>query len=164
MLATKSLSGNVSNVTGKRLDLENKGSKSNQPSWFNYWDRARIINKDGRNDYVIRGDKVKINYLDPEPEGIDDEIPLEIIITGRPEWKKVAGEVEGIAGSGESRQLILKKNKKYNLDTAATLCQEDGSAITLSGINPGDKVEAMVDGAGIIMKIILKDPPVKKTT
>ena len=166
VLATKSLSGNVISVAGKRLELEDKGSKSNQPTWFNYWDRARIINKDGRNDYVIRGDKVKITYLDPDPEGIDDEIPLEIIITGRPEWKKVTGEVEGIAGSGdgESRQLILKKNKKYTLDTTAAVYREDGSIIALSHINPGDKVEAMVDGAGIVMKLILKDPPAKKTS
>ncbi|MDD2372467.1 MAG: S-layer homology domain-containing protein [Syntrophomonadaceae bacterium] len=159
VLTTKSLSGNVNSVTGKRLELENKGSKGNQPTWFNYWDRARIINKDGRNDYVIRGDKVKITYLDPDPEGIDDEIPLEIIITGRPQWKKVTGEVERIGGSGEGRQVVLKKNKNYTLDTTATVYREDGSIIALSDINPGDKVEAMVDGAGIVMKLILKDPP-----
>lgn len=164
VLTTKSLSGNVNSVTGKRLELENKGSKSNQPTWFNYWDRARIINKDGRNDYVIRGDKVKITYLDPDPEGIDDEIPLEIIITGRPQWKKVTGDVERIGGSGEGRQVVLKKNKNYTLDTTATVYREDGSIIALSDINPGDKVEAMVDGAGIVMKLILKDPPAKKSS
>lgn len=164
VLQTKSLSGNVVSVTGKRLELENKGSKGNQPTWFNYWDRARTIDKVGRSDHVLRGDKVKITYLDPDPEGIDDEIPLEIIITGRPQWKKVTGEVEGIAGSGEVRQVILKKNKNYTLDADATVCREDGSAITLSNINPGDKVEAMVDGAAIIMKLILKNPPTKQTT
>ena len=72
--------------------------------------------------------------------------------------------MEGIAGSGEVRQVILKKNKNYTLDANATVCREDGSAITLSNINPGDKVEAMVDGAGIIMKLILKNPPTKQTT
>ncbi|MDD3271936.1 MAG: hypothetical protein PHR04_07580, partial [Syntrophomonadaceae bacterium] len=164
VLTTKSLSGNVKSVTGKRLELENKGSKGYQPTGFNYWDRARIINKDGRNDYVIRGDKVKITYLDPDPEGIDDEIPLEIIITGRPQWKKVTGDVERIGGSGEGRQVVLKKNKNYTLDTTATVYREDGSIIALSDINPGDKVEAMVDGAGIVMKLILKDPPAKKSS
>jgi hypothetical protein len=164
VLTTKSLSGNVNSVTGRRLYLESKGSKSNKPTWFNYWDRARIINKDGRSDYVLRGDKVKITYLDPDPEGIDDEIPLEIIITGRPEWKKVSGEIEKVAGSGDARQIVLKKNKNYTLDTTATVYREDGSIIALSSIRPGDKVEAMVDGAGVIMKLILKDPPANKSS
>mgnify|MGYP000849552983 CR=1 FL=1 len=164
VLTTKSLSGSVNSITGKRLYLENKGSKSNKPTWFNYWDRARIISKDGRSEHVVRGDKVKITYLDPDPEGIDDEIPLEIIITGRPEWKKVSGEIEKIAGSGNARQIVLKKNKNYTLDTTATVYREDGSIIGFSDINPGDKVEAMVDGAGIVMKIILKDPPANKSS
>ena len=144
--------------------MENKGSKSNKPTWFNYWDRARIIEKDGRSDHVLRGDKVKITYLDPDPEGIDDEIPLEIIITGRPDWKKVTGEIEGISGSGQGRQVVLKKNKKYTLDANATICREDGSLIAFNTISPGDKVEVMVDGAGVVMKLILKDPPAKKSS
>ncbi len=164
VLTTKNLSGSVNSIIGSRLYLENKGSKSNKPTWFNYWDRARIIDKDGRSDHVLRGDKVKITYLDPDPEGIDDEIPLEIIITGRPDWKKVTGEIEGISGSGQGRQVVLKKNKKYTLDANATICREDGSLIAFNTISPGDKVEVMVDGAGVVMKLILKDPPAKKSS
>lgn len=161
VLDTKSLSGSVHSVTGKRLDLDGKGS-SKKPLWFNYWDRARIIDKDGRNNHVIRGDKVKITYLDPDPDGIDDEIPLEIIITNRPELKKVSGEVEKTGDSYEGRQVVLKKNKSYILDGTAAICREDGSTIDFNIIKPGDKVEVMLDGAGLIMKLTLMNPKTPK--
>ncbi len=157
VLDAKSLSGSVRRVTERRLDLDGKVSGS-KPSSFNYWDRARIIDKDGRNDSVRRGDKVKITYLDPEPDGIDDEIPLEITITKRPEWKKVSGEVEKTGGSREGKQLVLKKNKSYILDDSADIYREDGGSIDFNTIKPGDKVEAMLDGAGIVMKLTLINP------
>lgn len=161
ILNTKSLSGSVRSVDGNRLDLDGKGS-GKKPLWFNYWDRARIIDKDGRGDNVIRGDKVKITYLDPDPDGIDDEIPLEIIITGRPEWKKVSGEVEITGSTHEGRRLVLKKNKNYVLDATAAIYRGDGSLIDFTLIKPGDRVEAMVDGAGIIMKLTLMNPKTSK--
>lgn len=157
VLDTKSLSGNVHNVTGSRLDLGDKGS-GKKPHWFNYWDRARIVDKDGRTSHVIRGDKVKITYLDPDPDGIDDEIPLEIVVTGRPEWKEVRGEIETTGGSTEERKIVLKKNKTYSLDKSVTICREDGSSIDLNTLKAGDKVEVMVDGAGVVMKITLMNP------
>ncbi|MGS0765320.1 S-layer homology domain-containing protein [Syntrophomonas curvata] len=160
VLDTKSLSGSVCRVTGKRLDLDSKGS-GKKPLWFNYWDRARIIDKNGHNNGVIRGDKVKITYLDPDPGGIDDEIPLEIIITSRPEWKKISGEVEKTGDSYEGRQLVLKKNKSYILDGSAAIYRENGSSIDFNSVKTGDKVEAMLDGAGIVMKLTVMDPKVK---
>ncbi|MFA4884863.1 MAG: hypothetical protein WC601_03655 [Desulfotomaculaceae bacterium] len=52
-----------------RADFRYKGSK---PGWFNYYDRARDVQV---------GETVQITYLDPFPEEIDDEIPLEIKVT-----------------------------------------------------------------------------------
>ena len=153
VLNTKKVSASVREVDGNRLELDSKGSKSKTPGLFNYYERARIVDKDGQSENVLRGDKVKITYLDPDPEGIDDEIPLEIIITNRPAWKKVSGEVEKTSDSSRTRQLVLKKNKTYELDKSASICRESGSTIGFHFIKPGDRVEAMLDGAGIVMKI-----------
>jgi len=158
ILDTKSVSGTVSSLEGIRLNLESKES-SKKPQWFNYWDRARIVDKNGRRlENVERGDKLKITYLDPDPEGIDDEIPLEIIITNRPQWKKISGEIERIGNSSSGRQLVLKKNKEYAVDDKAKIMNEDGSICNFSSLEPGDRVEAMVDGAGIIMELTIKQP------
>lgn len=78
VLDVKTISGQVDRLDGRRLYL--KGSPSdNKPGWFNHYDYARIVNKDG---VVINGiladDKVQVTYLDPYPDEIDDELPLEI--------------------------------------------------------------------------------------
>jgi hypothetical protein len=79
-LEVKTVSGTVETID-RRLYLK-EGSSKNKPGWFNYWDRARVVDKDGlKKGGVLIGDKVQITYLDPLPEGIDDEIPLEIKIT-----------------------------------------------------------------------------------
>jgi hypothetical protein len=153
VLDTKSLSGTVKNIEGKRIYLENRGTY--KPQWFNYWDRARIVDKDGYSYNLKRGDKIKVIYIDPDPDGIDDEIPLEIIVTSRPEWKKVRGEVERVINGTGERQLVLKKSKYFTLDANAKVHCQDGSALDFSLLLPGDRVELMQDGAGIIMELIL---------
>lgn len=153
VLNTKKVSARVQEVEGHKLELDSKGSKSRTPGWFNYYERARIVDKDGLSENVLRGDKVKITYLDPDPEGIDDEIPLEIIITNRPAWKKVSGEVEKTGDSGRTRQLVLKKNKVYKLDSSASILKKDGTTFDFNSIMPGDRVEVMLDGVGMVMKI-----------
>ncbi len=81
LLEVKSVSGTVKSL-GRRLDLEKGSWSSGKPPWFNNWDRARIVDRDGVKKWeVVVGDKVKITYLDPQPNEIDDEIPLEIVIT-----------------------------------------------------------------------------------
>ena len=77
LLDVKSISGKIESFDGRRLYLEGKSS-GNKPRWFNYYDRARVVDKEGfsRGGAQI-GDKVMITYLDPYPEEIDDEIPLE---------------------------------------------------------------------------------------
>lgn len=78
VLEVKTVSGQVEKLDGRRLYLKG-GLSGNKPGWFNYYDRARVVNKDGvgRGD-VQAGEKVQITYLDPFPKEIDDEIPLEI--------------------------------------------------------------------------------------
>jgi hypothetical protein len=44
-----------------------------------HYEFARIVDKEGvRRDGILPGEKVQVTYLDPFPEEIDDEIPLEI--------------------------------------------------------------------------------------
>ncbi len=80
MLEVKSISGKIEKFDGRRLYLAGKSSAS-KPGWFNYYDRARVVDKEGfsRGD-AQAGDKVQITYLDPYPGEIDDEIPLEIMV------------------------------------------------------------------------------------
>ncbi len=86
-LATKQVSAKVQSFTGGRLLLSTKVSK-NQPGWFNYWDRARVVDSNGDSlGGVQAGDSIKVTYLDPDPGQIDDEIPLEIAVTSRPTSK-----------------------------------------------------------------------------
>ncbi len=66
--------------------------------------------------------------------------------------------MEKTGGSREGKQLVLKKNKSYILDDSADIYREDGGSIDFNTIKPGDKVEAMLDGAGIVMKLILINP------
>jgi len=78
ILEVKTVSGKVDNFMRGRLYLKG-GLSGNKPGWFNYYDRARMVNKDGvRKGYVSIGDQVRITYLDPFPSEIDDEIALEI--------------------------------------------------------------------------------------
>lgn len=81
LLDTKKLSGKVEQVTGSRLYLDGKSSGT-RPKWFNNWDYARIVDKNGNSlGEVQAGDSVQVTYLDPLPKEIDDEIPLEIVQT-----------------------------------------------------------------------------------
>lgn len=79
-LDVKTLSDTVESVSANRLYLKSGGSKS-KPGWINNWEFARIIDNNGKPiDNVLENDKVQITYLDPYPNEIDDEIPLEIKI------------------------------------------------------------------------------------
>lgn len=157
LLETKNVSGVVGGLTDHRLSLSGKTTKNGIPEWFNYWDRARIVDKDGvRAGNVARGDTVKITYLDPIPEGIDDEIPLEIMITSESVLKKVTGVVQSPSGSARMDQIILSKDKSYDIDSTATIYLSNGTETTFSAIQIGDKVEMEVDGAGVVMKVTIK--------
>ncbi|GBF35540.1 S-layer homology domain [Desulfocucumis palustris] len=81
LLDTKTKSDTVVKAGDGTLYLKSKVSK-NKPGWLNHWDLARIVDLDGnpRSD-ILPNDKVEITYLDPFPDEIDDEIPLEIKIT-----------------------------------------------------------------------------------
>ena len=78
MLEVKSISGQIERFDGRRLYLKGKSSAS-KPGWFNYYDRARVVDREGFSRGEVQvGDRVQITYLDPYPGEIDDEIPLEI--------------------------------------------------------------------------------------
>ncbi|PKM76621.1 MAG: hypothetical protein CVU90_11760 [Firmicutes bacterium HGW-Firmicutes-15] len=152
-LETKNISGTVKSLSDLRLDLDGKASKIGIPGWFNYWDRARVVDKDGNKaGGVMRGDKVKITYLDTIPGEIEDEIPLEIMISSTSKLKKVTGEVQA---SSSSQQITLKKDKVYQIDPSASVYLSDGTKTTFGTIRAVDKVELQVDGAGVVMKITI---------
>ncbi len=152
-LETKSISGTVGKLSGSRLDMDAKATKVGIPEWFNYWDRARLVDKDGKRfSNVMRGDKVKVIYLDPIPGEIDDEIPLEIMISSTSVSKKVTGEVQASSGA---EQITLKKDKVYQIDSTATVYLSNGTAATFAAIRTADKVDLQVDGAGVVMKITI---------
>jgi hypothetical protein len=159
VLDTQTISGTIASLTGKRLTLASKGSsKIGKPEWFNYWDRARIVDRDGlAMSGVIRGDKIKVTYLDPYPGEIDDEIPLEIVVTSRPELKGKKGEIEKISVQGDSLRIWMKKNKEYTVDQNVKVYEGDGSEISFSGLKVGNKVEMQIDGASVIMAISLPE-------
>lgn len=78
LLGVKNISGQVESFGDGRLYLKGELT-AKKPGWFNGYEFARIVDKDGvRKDSVSAGDKVQITYIDPYPEEIDDEIPLEI--------------------------------------------------------------------------------------
>ncbi|HOV80439.1 MAG TPA: hypothetical protein PK728_10085, partial [Bacillota bacterium] len=78
VLEVKTVTGTVGRFDGYRMHLE-EGMSDNKPGWFNYWDRARVVDRDGlKKGSVLAGDRVEVTYLDPYPEEIDDEIPLQI--------------------------------------------------------------------------------------
>ncbi len=81
MLEVKNVSGQIEMVDNKRLYLKG-GVTSSKPGWFNHYDLARVVDKEGfkRSDAQV-GETVQITYLDPFPEEIDDEIILEIKVT-----------------------------------------------------------------------------------
>ncbi|OPX91272.1 S-layer homology domain-containing protein [Pelotomaculum sp. PtaB.Bin117] len=81
LLEVKTTSGKVDRIEGGRLYL--KGDPSgNKPVWFNHYDFARIVNKDGdREGEVKTNSQVTITYLDPLPGEIDDEAAIEIKVT-----------------------------------------------------------------------------------
>lgn len=154
-LKTANISGTVQRLSVRTLNLEEKASsKNNKPSWFNYWDRARIVDKDGkRMGSVVRGDKVQVTYLDPIPEGIDDEIPLEIKISSRPDLKKVKGLVESIINNTGNKAIIIKKNKNYPADETISVSEAVyGTTIPFINLKAGNEIEMYLDGAGVVMK------------
>ena len=63
---------------------------------------------------VVRGDKVKVTYLDRDTDGIDDEIPLEIIITSRPDLKKVKGVIESIVATTGSKAILVQEKQELS--------------------------------------------------
>ena len=76
-LVTKKKSGKVDHIQGTRLYLV--ASANAWPAWFNYYDRARIVDKDGIYMEDVRdGDSIEVTYIDPNPNEIDDEIVVEI--------------------------------------------------------------------------------------
>ncbi len=176
ILTPKNVSGTVSSLTGKCLTLAGKAKSTSskrtvndgssasvkttksttaKPEWFNYWDRARIVDKNGKAmGNVMRGDKVKITYLDPIPGEIEDEITLEIMVTSRPALKKVKAEVESTESAGGKYSIIVKKNKYYDVDDSVSVYSSVYSTTyTFDYIKTGDKVEMQVDGAKFVMKI-----------
>ena len=79
VLDVKKVSGKIESLSGKTLRLAGKGDK--WPLWFNYWDRARIVDREGRAAGAPAvGDSVQITYLDPLPDEIEDERVLEIAL------------------------------------------------------------------------------------
>ena len=76
-LVTKKKSGKVDRIQGSRLYLV--ASANAWPAWFNYYDRARIVDRDGVYMEDVRvGDSIEVTYIDPNPNEIDDEIVVEI--------------------------------------------------------------------------------------
>lgn len=154
VLKTKKTSGTVQSLTDRRLTLKGRGSGKKTPGWFNYYDWARIVDKDGRPlSTVLRGDRVQITYLDPIPEGIDDEIPLEIVITKSPEPKIVKGTVQETRSGAGGYFLILKKNKRYDVDRSVSVKSPKGESCFFSDLLEGQQVVLQVDGAGVVIAI-----------
>lgn len=80
-LETYTVSGTVSELSGARLYLK-EGLTGVKKIWFDHWDNARVVDKNGvYTAGPVVGDQVKITYLDPLPKELDDEIPLEIMIS-----------------------------------------------------------------------------------
>jgi hypothetical protein len=156
LLETKNVSGTVGKSSGYRISLDGKASKNRIPNWFDHCGWARVVDNDGiKTSDVVRGDKVKITYLDAIPGEIDGEIPLEIMITSRSVLKKATGEVQDTGSSEGLYQIILKKDQVYKVDSTAIIYLPDGTKTTFSAIQIGDKVELEVDGTGIAMKVTI---------
>lgn len=153
LLDVRKVSGIVSSLKGGRLYLKGKSSKS-ALEWINNWEFARIVDQEGVvSGNPQRGDQVRIIYLDPKPEEIDDEIPLEIVILKRSEVKKEIGVVQKVAKKSNDYLLILEKNKEYEVDFDARVILSDGSRGKFSDLIPGMHVEIKIDGAGVVTEI-----------
>ncbi|OPX89535.1 MAG: Cellulosome-anchoring protein precursor [Pelotomaculum sp. PtaB.Bin104] len=80
LLDVKTTSGKVDRIEMGRLYLKGN-STGKKPIWFNHYDNARIINKEGVQQGIVQADdQVSITYLDPIPDEIDDELVIEIKI------------------------------------------------------------------------------------
>jgi len=157
ILKTASVSGTIMRFDSYRMFLSAQGSGKNRPEWFNYYDRARVVDSKGiRVASPIRGDKVKVTYLDPDPQGIDEEIPLEIAITSRPVNRKVTGVVQSLSINNTNPQIVLSKNKSYLIDSSLI---SSFPAIPVSA-----KVEFMIDGANVVMQVVKFTLPTPTTT
>lgn len=153
LLDVRKVSGIVGSLKGGRLYLKGKSSKS-ALEWINNWEFARIVDQEGVvSGNPQRGDQVRIIYLDPKPEEIDDEIPLEIVILKRSEVKKEIGVVQKVAKKSNDYLLILEKNKEYEVDFDARVILSDGSRGKFSDLIPGMHVEIKIDGAGVVTEI-----------
>jgi hypothetical protein len=80
-LVTKQVSGTITSLESGRLTL-NVQPSANRPGWFDSWDSAQVVDSNGQGlGGVQQGDSVQITYLDPIPDEIGDQIPLQIIDT-----------------------------------------------------------------------------------
>ncbi|MDF9409869.1 MULTISPECIES: S-layer homology domain-containing protein [Pelotomaculum] len=81
LLDVKTTSGKVDRIENGCLYLEGDSS-GKKPIWFNHYDYARLVNKEGTRQVQLQaGSPVSITYLDPLPNEIDDEVALEIKVT-----------------------------------------------------------------------------------
>lgn len=161
-LKTVKVSGTVMSISANNLKLDEKAAKNGQVNSFHEWTQARIVDKEGkRSSKILRGDKVQVTYYDPDSETTDDEVPLEILISARPELKKVAGVLEKVSTS----KITIQKAKEYLLDDDVKVYDgENGPKIRLSKLAAGDKIELYVDGAGVVMKVILVETAEEEST
>jgi len=159
VLNVKNTSGLVERIDYLYLYLKSSGSsksKSAVPTQFMNYSRARTVDKDGKSTSVIRGDSVKISYLEVPADSVVGEIPLEIVVNSRPDLKKVSGKVQSISGSSI---ITLVKNKIFNIDPSASVYKKvykaDPVSALFTDIKAADQVQLDVDGAGVAMKVTL---------
>jgi len=159
VLNVKSTSGLVEKIDNRYLYLKSSGSsksKNTVPTQFMNYSRARTVDKDGKSTSVIRGDSVKISYLEVPADSVAGEIPLEIVVTNRPALKKVSGKVQSVSGSS---MITLEKNKIFSIDPSASVYKKVNKAEPVSAlfsdIKAADQVQLDVDGAGVAMKVTL---------
>lgn len=152
-LKTLKVSGTVMSISDSAMKLDEKAAKNGQTNRFTDWRNARMTDKDGKKiSKIIRGDKVEVTYYDPDAEKSGDEIPLAIIMSSRPELKKVAGVVQDVSSS----IITVEKDKEYDVDDAVKVYEGEGGGtrLRLKDLEAGDKIEMYVDGAGMVMKVI----------
>jgi hypothetical protein len=156
LLEVKKISGTVGTLTGKTLGLLGRSGQKGNPDRFDYWDRARIVDReDRRAGGVMRGDRVEITYLDPIPGEIQDERVLQIKITSRPGLKKQTGKLQAIKTTGGTYRIVLEKDKEYEVDPAVRVTDPSGNRIAFSDLDRYIKslIELWLDGAGVVMEI-----------
>lgn len=141
VLKVKTASATVTKITGGLLYIS--GQLTISP--LQNWNWARIVDKDGNNAEVLRGDQIKVTYQSYNQ--ID-----EIVVTSRPKYRTVTGTILSISGGSQS-QISITKNKYYSIDDAASITNASGNNISLSDLQVGDKVQLSLDGANWVMQI-----------